>query len=158
MIGHNADIGFRYKLTQLDRLLPDFGAMQCRRYAISRRNDRSPNFAALPDPALICFVTLTRARGDAARCRTTRSTCSSRLGGAAAAGRTMVRSTAGPSADFHFSDFESGRRWSSGGILNIVCGVLAAAAHKVLFKPSRYRTDGRSGRRSVCNVLAIETR
>ncbi len=35
-----------------------------------------------------------RARGWAARCC---STCSSRLGGAAAAGRTMVRSTAAPS-------------------------------------------------------------
>ena len=43
-------------------------------------------------------------------------------------------------------------------ILNTVCGVLAAAPHKVLFMPSRYRTDGRSGRRSVCNVPAIETR
>jgi len=52
-------------------------------------------------PALICFVTLTRARGGAARCRPTCSTCWSRLGGAAAAGRTMVSSTAAPSADFH---------------------------------------------------------
>ena len=38
-----------------------------------------------------------RARGWAARCRPTCSTCSGRLGGAAAAGRTMVRSPAAPS-------------------------------------------------------------
>jgi hypothetical protein len=46
------------------------------------------------------------------RCR---PTCSGRLGGAAAAGRTMVRS---PAAPFLFSGLlfaDSGRRWSSGG-------------------------------------------
>jgi len=54
-----------------------------------------------------------RARGWAARC------CSGRLGGAAAAGRTMVRSPAAPSpvlfSGLLFADSGSGRRWSSGG-------------------------------------------
>ena len=40
---------------------------------------------------------LARANGWAARCRPSCSTCSGRLGGAAAAGRTMVRSPAAPS-------------------------------------------------------------
>jgi len=47
------------------------------------------------------------------------ATYSSRLGGAAAAGRTMVRSTAAPSpvlfSGLLFADSGSGRRWSSGG-------------------------------------------
>ena len=47
--------------------------------------------------ALITLVVITRARAWAARCQPTCSTCSGRLGGAAAANRTMVRSPAAPS-------------------------------------------------------------
>jgi hypothetical protein len=57
-----------------------------------------------------------RARGWGARCC---STCSGRLVGAAAAGRTMVRSPAAPSpflfSGLLFADSGSGRRWSSSG-------------------------------------------
>ena len=55
---------------------------------------------------------LARAKGWAARCRPSCSTCSGRLGGAAAAGRTMVRSPAAPSpfrfSGLLFADSDSG--------------------------------------------------
>jgi hypothetical protein len=65
-----------------------------------------------------CRCPFAHARGWAARCRPTCSTCSGRLGGAAAAGRMMVRSPAAPSpvlfSGLLFADSGSGRTMELG--------------------------------------------
>ena len=72
-----------------------------------RCSERSAEFGSV-DHARCC---LARARGWAARCRPICSTCSGRLVGAAAAGRTLVRS---PAAPFFLADWCSQIRGDDG--------------------------------------------
>ena len=126
------------------------------RSAPTNHRRRRPSIAPSLSPTRAREATVThtrcphaRARGWAARCRPTCSTCSGRLGGAAAAGRTMVRSPAAPSpvrfSGLLFAKFGGGR-WSSGGtVTHTRCPHARARGWAARCRPTCSTCSGRLG-------------